>query len=201
MPPELEAGPPLTATAIALPLEPALVAPETIPVPALVAEPPLAPTRRTRWEPTATPTVGFPWEVSPLATVPMADLLAEVDRRRRRAAAIVRTCERVRDEIARIDGELAGMREDGPAEEAGPGPRAAGRPRVPRAENAVTLADAIAIAVEVRATVTPAEAAKLVLANGYKTTSKTFGVAVTTTLAKHAGFKRVGHGQYERVAG
>ncbi len=199
MPPAIEAGPALTAAAMAVPLEPAIVAPETVPVPTLVAAPPPAPTRRARREPAPTPSVGFPWEVSPLASVPMADLLAEVDRRRRRAAAIVRKCERLRDEIARIDGELAGMREEGPAEEAGPGPRAAERLRVLRAENAVTLSDAIAMAVEVRASVTPAEAAKLVLANGYRTASKTFGVAVATTLAKHPGFKRLGRGRYQNV--
>ena len=69
-----------------------------------------------------------------------------------------------------------------------------------RSRNKVPLPDAIAGAMDKGAVVSPKEAAALVKANGYKTTSKTFNVSVSQTLAKDKRFKRVGRGQYERVA-
>ena len=75
-------------------------------------------------------------------------------------------------------------------------PRATGK----RPKNESNLGDAIANAAEMGAVLTPAEATELVLANGYKTTSKTFGVQVSHTLTKDKRFRRVGRGQYERVA-
>jgi hypothetical protein len=56
------------------------------------------------------------------------------------------------------------------------------------------------MAVEVRATITPTEAAQLVLANGYRSTSKNFGMMVANALAKDARFRRVSRGIYERVS-
>jgi hypothetical protein len=48
--------------------------------------------------------------------------------------------------------------------------------------------------------VSPIEASKLVKANGYKTTSRTFNISVSQALAKDKRFKRVGRGQYEKVS-
>jgi len=55
------------------------------------------------------------------------------------------------------------------------------------------------MAVEPRATVTPAEAAQLVRSNGYQSTAKNFGMVVANALAKDARFARRGRGHYERV--
>ena len=78
--------------------------------------------------------------------------------------------------------------------------RAPAMPRRPRAWNSVTLADAIAMAVEPGATVSPAEAVQLVLSNGFVTNSKSFNVQVTNALSKDRRFGRIGRGQYERIA-
>jgi hypothetical protein len=135
--------------------------------------------------------------MSPLTKVPTADLEAEMSRRRKRAAVLLAEAERLRVQIERIDARLAGLRVAATLTDK-PAMRSAESPRSPRAKNDVTLADAIAMAVEARATVTPAEAVTLVLANGYRTASKTFNVAIATALAKSPAFKRVGRGQYQR---
>jgi len=72
-------------------------------------------------------------------------------------------------------------------------------PRV-RSRNEITLSDAMAMAVEVRATVTPTEVANLVQANGYRSTSKNFAMMVANALAKDKRFRRLSRGQYERIA-
>ena len=64
----------------------------------------------------------------------------------------------------------------------------------------MTLGDALAHSMDIRAQVSPAEASQLVVANGYKTTSKHFNMMVSNTLAKDPRFKRVSRGQYERVS-
>ena len=69
-----------------------------------------------------------------------------------------------------------------------------------RGRNKVPLTDAIASAMDKGAVVSPKEAAALVKANGYKTTSKTFNIQVSQALTKDKRFKRVGRGQYKRVA-
>ena len=63
----------------------------------------------------------------------------------------------------------------------------------------MTLSDSIANAMEVGAVSSPKEVAAFVMSNGYKTTSKTFGIQVATTLTKDERFKRVGRGQYKRI--
>jgi hypothetical protein len=142
---------------------------------------------------------GFPWERSPLAKFSMDQLLEEVDRRRTLAARLERERDRILEEMATIEAELAAMGiAVGGAQ---PGvQRAPATTRQPRARNSVTLADAIAMAVEPGATVTPAEAMTLVLSNGFVTNSKTFNVQVTNALSKDRRFRRVGRGQYERIA-
>ena len=64
----------------------------------------------------------------------------------------------------------------------------------------MNLPDSIASAMDKGAVVSPAEAGQLVKANGYKTKSKTFGVSVSQALTKDKRFKRVGRGQYKKVA-
>jgi len=98
----------------------------------------------------------------------------------------------VEKEIAALGG-AKGPRRGGST---GGGRRAGGRGR---ARNEISLPDAIAQAMEVGATVSPKEAAELVLANGYKTTSANFNMMVSNALAKDKRFKRLGRGQYERI--
>jgi len=62
------------------------------------------------------------------------------------------------------------------------------------------LADAIAAAVEVRAQITPAEAAELVRSNGYVTNASKFTMTVANALAKDKRFRRLARGVYERIA-
>jgi hypothetical protein len=69
-----------------------------------------------------------------------------------------------------------------------------------RPKNAMTLGDALAQSMDVRAQVSPAEASELVIANGYQTISRHFNMMVSNTLAKDPRFKRVSRGQYERVS-
>lgn len=175
---------------------PAVEAPEPAPI-----EPPPARPRRTR-RPAATS--GFPWERSPLATFSMAELLAEIDARRAQAARLERERESILEQMATLEAELAamGIAVGGAQPAAQPVPAATTPPaaRGPRARNSVTLADAIAMAVEPGATVSPAEAMQLVLSNGFVTHSKSFNVQVTNTLSKDKRFRRVGRGQYERIA-
>jgi hypothetical protein len=69
-----------------------------------------------------------------------------------------------------------------------------------RARNDIRLPDAIASSMELRAVVSPKEAARLVRANGFKTTSKNFNMMVSNALAKDKRFRRIGRGQYERLS-
>lgn len=70
-----------------------------------------------------------------------------------------------------------------------------------RARNEMSLPDALAKAVRVGSTVSPAQAATAVKKAGYKSGSKTFGQAVAITLAKSSAFKRTGRGEYLRKGG
>ena len=157
-----------------------------------------APTPRRRHRRPQSP--GFPWEVSPLAKFPMAELLAEIDRRHARARVLTAERGRILAQMAELEAEMGiAVRPDraaAPADRPLPAPR----PRRQRAKNSVSLADALAMAVEPRATVTPAEAAQIVLSNGYQSTAKNFGMVVANALAKGARFARRSRGQYERVA-
>lgn len=158
-----------------------------------------APTPRQRAPRSPRATSGFPWEASPLAKFPMAELLAEIDARHARAEQLRAEAERVTAEMTAIEGELAAM---GVEVEAGPAPRVqreAAAPRQPRPRNTVSLADALALAVEVRAVVSPTEAAQLVQSNGYQSTAQNFGMVVANALSKDSRFKRVNRGRYERV--
>ena len=144
-------------------------------------------------------TSGFPWERPPLAQFSMAELLAEVDARRARAATLERERERILNQMVAIESELGAMNISLDSLTNTSPKRAAPAPPRPRARNSVTLADAIAMAVEPRAVVSPAEVAKLVLSNGFVTHSKSFNVQVTNALSKDKRFRRLERGQYERT--
>jgi hypothetical protein len=86
-------------------------------------------------------------------------------------------------QIAELEVQIARLSPSGHAPGAG-ARRAPRQTRATPAENAVSLADAIAAAVPVGASVTPAEAARRVLAAGYKSNARRFGVLVATALGR-----------------
>lgn len=129
-----------------------------------------------------------------LKNMTTADLRRELERRTRNVGKLQRRRDKLVAEIAEIDAELAALGEAGND----PAPAAAAGPRR-RARNAVSLPDAISAAMEIGAVVSPKEAADLVQANGYKTTSANFNMMVSNALAKDKRFKRLGRGQYERI--
>jgi hypothetical protein len=135
------------------------------------------------------------------------EIIAELDRRERRARHLHARQAALQAELAELDAQLAevGRRlaaqaaepaadtEDAPAPHA---PRRSG----PRARNEISLADAIAQSVEIRARITPSEAAELVRSNGYVTNARNFAMTVATALSKDSRFRRIERGVYERIA-
>ena len=122
-------------------------------------------------------------------------LKAELKRRERNARGLFKKRNKLARQLADVESELAALGAAG----GGRGPASSGVGRR-RARNKVSLTDALAQAMEVRAVVSPAEAAELVKENGYKSTSKHFGMMVSNALTKDKRFKRVSRGQYERVS-
>jgi len=141
------------------------------------------------------PTTGLP-----LTGISTEELRQELVRRQKRLASLTAQREKLTQQLADVNAEIASLGggvvplPDLPRRSGATGVRRA------RAHNDISLPDAIAMAVEVRATVTPAEAAELVRANGYQTTARNFGILVAHTLAKDPRFKRVERGRYERVS-
>jgi len=126
------------------------------------------------------------------------ELQRELARRAKDAGKLENRRTKLLAELAEVEKELSFL---GGALGAGPAPRAKGSPTGrKRAKNDMSLPDAIAQAMEVRAIVSPKEAADLVRANGFTTTSKNFNMMVSNALAKDKRFKRLGRGQYERIA-
>jgi hypothetical protein len=130
-----------------------------------------------------------------LTTVSTSALQAEIQRRERGVEALQRRRAGLAEALAEVEAELARLGHD---VSSGSGAAGAGE-RAPRARNDISLGDALAQAMEVRAVVTPAEAADLVRANGYQSTSKNFNMIVSNALAKDPRFRRVSRGQYERI--
>ncbi len=164
------------------------------------------------------PAVGQPrrrHEVHSLGQLTTDEIMAELDRREHRIRRLEERSARLRSQLAELDLQLAEVGEQLPALESAvagsargrngqaagvaPAPRRSGGRRAPRAKNAVSLAEALASAVEVRARVSVAEAAELVLKNGYSSNSSKFAMTVATTLGKDSRFRRVERGLYERV--
>ena len=143
-----------------------------------------------------------------IATMSTADLQAELARRQSQAGKLQAKRDKLLADLAALDKELAVFGVTGgpmPTGKRGPGrPKGSGKrtgkgSRGPMPKNDITLPDAIAAAMEVRAVVSPKEAAAMVLANGYKSNAANFGMLVSNALAKDPRFKRLGRGQYERV--
>jgi hypothetical protein len=137
----------------------------------------------------------------PLESLTTEQLTRELKRRQSllgqltaRRGRLLRQLKDLDDRIAQLGGSVQEVRGV-----TAPGRAAGGGPKRSRARNPVSLPDAIAMAVEVRATITPTEAAQLVLRNGYRSTSKNFGMMVANALAKDPRFRRVSRGVYERV--
>jgi hypothetical protein len=138
----------------------------------------------------------------------ITDLKNQLDQHERALSSLASTREKLLKHLNQVEAEMAAIQGTGSPRRGRPPLSTRGRPAAnerplestqKRAKNEMTLPDALAAAMEVRAVVSPKEAAQFVRANGYKTTSKTFGIQVAGTLSKDDRFKRVGRGQYERV--
>jgi len=146
--------------------------------------------------------IGLGEPLLPLESLSTEELQRELDRREGELKRMVSRRARLAQQLAELDAQIKALGgEAGVSREVGRRPRsAAARPRRTRSQNAITLSDAIAMAVEVRATVTPTEVANLVQANGYQSTAKNFAMMVANALAKDKRFRRLARGQYERIA-
>ena len=127
-----------------------------------------------------------------LKSVSTDDLNREIKRRTSEAAKLYQKRDQMLEELAALDERL----NQSGGDTANPRRSSFGR----RLKNAMTLGDALAESMEIRAQVSPAEAADLVVANGYQTVSRHFNMMVSNTLAKDSRFRRVSRGQYERVS-
>jgi len=142
-----------------------------------------------------------------VSSLSIADLQRELRRRQAALSGLQSKQQALRAQLTAVEAEIASILGGGVGRKRGPGrpPNPAGsNGNVPagrqvRGKNAMTLSDSIAFAMEVGAVSSPKEVAAFVMSNGYKTTSKTFGIQVATTLAKDERFKRVGRGQYKRI--
>jgi hypothetical protein len=145
-------------------------------------------------------------QMAGLKNLSTAELQRELDRRERGADKLLAKREKLMAQVEEIDAELAalGSMATGGSSRKGrrgrPARSATSTPKRRRAKNDISLPDAIAAAMDVRAVVSPQEAARLVKANGFKTTSKNFNMMVSNALAKDKRFKRLSRGQYERIA-
>lgn len=137
---------------------------------------------------------------SALSAIPTEQLRRELERRQRGVEALLGKRDTLRAEIAELDAQIRELEHENrrPGRSARGGKKSA-RLALPRPKNAISLPDAIALEVEAGQTITPAEAARRVLANGYQTTAKTFTMVVANALSKDKRFKRIGRGEYERV--
>jgi hypothetical protein len=144
--------------------------------------------------------IGLGDALMPLESLSTEQLKRELDRRQGELKRLVTRRSRLAEQLAELEAQIRSMGgENGPVHSE---PRHHAQPRAPRvrSKNEITLSDAMAMAVEVRATVTPTEVAQLVQANGYRSTSKNFAMMVANALAKDKRFRRLSRGQYERIA-
>jgi len=138
-----------------------------------------------------------------LKSLSTSELRRELERREKNASKLQAKRDKLLQELNALDAELASLggargRSRGRSSTGRAGPRASATGRR-RARNEMSLPDAIAHAMEVRAVVSPQEAAELVKKNGFKTTSKNFNMMVSNALSKDKRFRRVARGQYERI--
>jgi hypothetical protein len=138
--------------------------------------------------------------VSHLAGISTDLLRRELERRQRGLETLLARRDAIRAEIDALDARIRELEdEDRPPRRAPAGAPRSARLALPRPKNSISLPDAIALEVEPGQTVTPADAAKRVLASGYQTTAKTFTMVVANALSKDKRFKRIGRGTYERA--
>lgn len=143
-----------------------------------------------------------------LNSISIADLQKELARRARGAEKLNAKRETLLARVAEVDAELkilgivpatpVGKLSRGVTPSRAPSAATSSTGRT-RPKNEMSLPEAIVAAMDVSAVISPKEAAELVLANGHKTSSKTFAVQVAQVLTKDTRFKRIGRGQYERV--
>ncbi|HEX5010782.1 MAG TPA: hypothetical protein VFY71_10295 [Planctomycetota bacterium] len=133
-------------------------------------------------------------------------LRRELARREAGAGRLAKRRDKLARRLATLDAELADLGVNG-ARRLGRPPgrktrrRGPGRPKGGRkSHGGLTLMQALEKGVRKGSTVSPAEAAQAAKRAGYKTASKTFGIQVATTLARAAGFKKTGRGQYLRMS-
>lgn len=126
----------------------------------------------------------------PIVAIPTHVLLAELERRDQSRHRLEAQRDALARQLADVERQLAELGPPPPGgyvprqEVAQPTPtRQVGR-RGPRPRNDVSLADAIALAVEVGAIATPREAAEQIRKDDYRTTSKAFSMAVSNALPR-----------------
>jgi len=130
------------------------------------------------------------------------DLRRELDRRERELHGLVAKREKLTAALTEIDAQIQRLQGNGngaTATAVAKVPREPGL-ALPRPKNSINLPDAIALEAEPGQVVTPTEIAKRVLARGYQTTAAKFAMVVANALSKDKRFKRIGRGQYERLA-
>lgn len=139
-----------------------------------------------------------------LKSISTVKLRRELARRERGASKLSRQRDVLAKRLAALERDLSDLGIDGTKPErraSRTAKRGPGRPKGKRAraKNEQSLSEALAAAVRVGSIVSPVDAAKRVQESGYRSASKTFGIQVAGTLAKHKKFKQKGRGQYERV--
>jgi hypothetical protein len=146
-----------------------------------------------------------------LRSVSTAALRREIARREAGATKLAARRARLAKALAALDADLADLGVDAPKRRGRPpgrkpGRRGPGRPkgsknkrRAKRAKNSMSLAEAVSKVVAVGKTVSPSDVVTSVR-KVYKSSSKSFGVMVAGTLARHPEFKRLGRGRYRRKA-
>jgi hypothetical protein len=149
-------------------------------------------------EPAGTPDLLDEEAPHPLLRFSSEELKVELARRQRQVEYLKLQHGALLRQIAELELQIARLSPSGHAPAAG-ARRAPRQARATPAENSSSLADAIAAAVTLGSSVTPAEAARRVLAAGYKSNARRFGVLVATALGKDARFERVGRGEYRRA--
>ncbi len=121
-----------------------------------------------------------------LSGMSMAELVAEVRRREKQVSRLQSRRERLIEELAQIDAELSGS--------AGVA-RGGGRRGGPRANNKMTLEDALVNVLQGR-TMGVSEAADAVRSAGYHSSAANFRTMVNQTLLRSERIKKVARGQY-----
>ena len=162
--------------------------PEAATAPAPVAEPQPAPTRR---EPSGPVLVPFD---SALPGVTSAEIRSELARREKRVPKLLAEHAQVLQQMEAIEDALASIGEQ--LDEAAEAPAV----RTPRKRSGMSLKEAVAAAVQPGETISPAEVAERVKASGYASTAANLGQMIASTLARDAGFERVGRGRYRRAS-